>query len=132
MGGFHKQRLIVLVLCIVGAISVFLPWLKPAGRSAISGIATAGFQSWGALLALVGSGAIVFTQGDKSEPLKGVMKYLAIGLCGIAALFGIYKVLDIIGFGLILLQVCSIGALFAAIYFAEDKKKEEEPRQPVV
>lgn len=127
MGGFHKQRLIILCLCIVGIVAVFMPWVKNTGGKNISGIATTGFQSWGALLALAGAVAILF-QGDKEKALHGFMKYLAIGLCGVATLFGTYKVLDTIGFGLILMQIASLGGLFAAIYIGDkDEPKDSAP-----
>lgn len=125
MGGFHKQRLIILILCILGVVSIFFPWIKSEGKF-YSGIASGGFQVWGALLALAGAIAILF-QGDKNMALHGLMKYLAIGLCGVAALFGTYKVLDTIGFGLILMQVASLGGLFAAIYIGDKDSNKDTP-----
>jgi hypothetical protein len=130
MQGFHKQRIIIFCLCILGVVSVFMPWVK-SGAKNISGIATTGFQSWGALLALAGAIAVLF-QGDKTKALQGFMKYLAIGLCGIAALFGTYKVLDTIGFGLILMQVASLGGLFAAIYIGDKEAPKDPPPPPTV
>lgn len=135
MGGFHKQRLIILILCILGVISVFLPWIKVIGNdgrnSFVSGVRTPGFQSWGALLSLGGAIAILFS-GDKTMALHGLMKWLAIGLCGLAALFGTYKVLDTIGFGLILTQIASLGGLFAAIYIGDKEKDVSRTTQPPV
>jgi hypothetical protein len=128
MAGFHKQRIIIFILCVLGVISVFFPWVKSGGKN-ISGIATTGFQSWGALLALAGAIVILF-QGDKTRALTGLMKYLAIGLCGVAALFGTYKVLDTIGFGLILMQVASLGGLFAAIYIGDKEEPKEKTPPP--
>jgi uncharacterized membrane protein len=122
MNSIHKQRILIISLAAIGAISVFLPWVKGVNGNSISGIAGKGFQSWGALLALIAT-IVVCTFGEKEEPLEGLMKYLAIGLSGVAALLGIYKVLDTIGFGLILLQVSSIGALMAALNSSLTAKK---------
>jgi hypothetical protein len=132
MAGLHKQRLVILILCALGAISVFLPWVKEAPSTSYRiGIATAGFSSWGALLSLSGAGFIAFS-GDKHEPLTGFMKWAAMILCGIAALFGIYKVLNVLGLGLILLQIASIGGLFAAIYMGDKKAEPKDKNTPPV
>jgi hypothetical protein len=123
MQNIHKQRIIIIALTAVGVISIFLPWIKGADGSFISGIGGKGYQSWGALLCLIATIGICL-YGDKEMPLEGIVKYIAIALCGVAALLGIYKVLDVIGFGLILLQVTSIGALMATIN-ASGKKNNE-------
>ncbi len=123
MQNIHKQRIIILVLAAIGIVSIFLPWIKGADGGFISGIAGKGFQSWGALLCLIAT-LVICLYGEKQVPLDGLMKYIAIALCGVAALLGIYKVLDVIGFGLILLQVTSIGALMAAINAGNKKNIE--------
>jgi hypothetical protein len=124
MQQIHKQRIIIIALATIGAISVFLPWIRVANGDSISGISSKGFQSWGALLSLIAT-IVVCTFGEKQAPLEGFMKYLAIGLSAVAALLGIYKVLDTIGFGLILLQVCSIGAVMAALNGSFITKKND-------
>jgi CDP-diglyceride synthetase len=130
MGGLHKQRIVIMILCILGAISVFLPWVRNSSNTGyLIGIATAGFSSWGALLSLAGAAFIAYT-GNRDEPLTGFMKWAALALCGIAALFGIYKVLNVLGLGLILLQIASIGALFSVIYMG-DKKPEPKDTPPL-
>jgi hypothetical protein len=123
MQNIHKQRIVIVALSAIGIISIFLPWIKGVDGGFISGIAGKGFQSWGALLCLLAT-IVICLYGEKEIPLDGVLKYIAIALCGIAALFGIYKVLDVIGFGLILLQVTSIGALMAAINAGGKKNNE--------
>jgi hypothetical protein len=125
MNNINKQRLFIIVLAVIGIISVFLPWLKGSDGSSISGIAGKGFQSWGALLASAGT-IVVCTLGETTQPLTGIYKWLAIGLCGIAALLGIYKVLDTIGFGLILLQISSVTALMAAVNMGTKKIDDEK------
>ncbi len=122
MNSLHKQRLLIIILAAVGAVAVFLPWVTENG-SKVSGIASKGLQSWAALGALIGT-IVICLQGEKGEPLDGLWKYLAIGLCALAAFFGIYKVLETIGFGLILLQVTSIGALMTAINAGKNNKAD--------
>jgi hypothetical protein len=125
MDKINKQRIFIMVLAVIGIISVFLPWLKGSDGSSISGIAGKGFQSWGALLACAGT-IVICTLGDTTEPLTGLFKWVAVGLCGIAALLGIYKVLDTIGFGLILLQISSVTAVMAAINMGTKKIGEDK------
>jgi hypothetical protein len=123
MNNIHKQRLIIFGLALVGIIAVFLPWTKNTDGIFVSGVNSPGFQSWGALLALAAT-IVICTYGEKSQPIEGTLKYIAIALCGIAALLGIYKVLYTIGYGLILIQICSIGALMTALNLSSKKKEK--------
>jgi CDP-diglyceride synthetase len=119
MQSLHRQRIILLALSSLGVIAAFLPWIKANGSSTI-GISTPGYHSWVALLCLLGT-IVLCTYGDRTKELDTWMKYIAVGLCGIAAIMGILKVLSTIGWGLILLQICSIGSVFIALNISPKK-----------
>jgi hypothetical protein len=110
MKKIHPQRLIIIAIALIGILSVFLPWFKNTDGTSIRGISDKGYLNWIALVLLLGL-VVLCTLGKAEESMQLSTRYIAIALSSIIALIGIYKVFNIIGVGLILLQICSIGIL---------------------
>ncbi len=113
MPKIHLQKILLLSISVVGIITVFLPWVHTAAGSVI-GIKTGGYQCWVVIAALIAI-IILCLQGSTQLPLTSMYKYIIGGLFAITTLLGIYKVLNVVGIGLILLQICGIGALTALL-----------------
>ncbi len=119
MKNIHRQKIMLIAISCIGCISGFLPWLKNQNGITQTGIQT-GLCSWLAIVALLLLIAIC-TYGDKEKPLSGTFKYIALLLSGITALIGILKVFNVIGIGLILLQICSIASFFIILNISRKK-----------
>ncbi len=119
MFGIHKQRILLMFLALFGCVAIFFPWVKNTNNTSTIGINT-GIISWVALIALL-SVIIVCTYGTKEKQLEGWQQYCTIGLSAITAIIGIFKVLHIIGIGLIIVQLCSIACVFIALNISRKK-----------
>jgi hypothetical protein len=120
MKDIHKQRLILMTIATLGAIAVFLPWVKTGGNVTL-GIKN-GNAAYLVILCFVGT-IIICTYGNKSTILSSPWQYVAAGLCLLSAVIGIIKVLHVIGIGLILVQL--LGVLGTVIALNLSKKKDD-------
>lgn len=141
----NKQKLIILIIAAVGAISTFLPWANVTFLGTISVNGTNGGDGWITLILFAIAG-IISLVGDKMKPLSNTYKIITIVAGLAAAAVGIINIVNIkselskvseqnflgeqlqnivsIGFGLWLIVICGI-ALAVVTYLMKEKNKED-------
>ena len=86
----NKQRLVMLIVAGLGMLATFLPWVNVPIIGSVSGTAGDGWITF--VLFLV---ALIFCLlNNKSKPLTGGFLAGAIVPCLLAAIFGIWKIID--------------------------------------
>ena len=89
--GFHKQRIAILITVGCGMLATFLPWVHVPIIGAISG---ARGDGWITLFLFVP--ALVLTLiGNRSSPLSGGRRLGSVIPAGLAALIGVWKIIDL-------------------------------------
>ena len=133
----HKQRLVILVLAAIGAISAFLPWatIEVSGwgvtiRDSVSGIQGDGLIT---LLAFIAAGVLAFL-GEQKELVttEDKFKWGVVGTGALAALVAIIAMINVssvplssVGWG-VFLSILAGGAI-AAIPFLDPKTFDKFP-----
>ncbi|MBN1637746.1 MAG: hypothetical protein JW866_02175, partial [Ignavibacteriales bacterium] len=138
----NKQKLVILIIAAVGAISTFLPWAKVEFGGSISINGTNGGDGWITFGLFAVAGAMAFL-GDKTKPLSGIYKTITLITGLIASVIGILNIVNIkselseisstelygdqlkdivsLGFGLWLIVISGL-ALVAVIFLLKEKK----------
>lgn len=138
----NKQKLVILIIAVIGMISVFLPWMHMPFVGSVNGA-----HGWNLIvLALFAVPAVLTLVGERTERLSGNWLYAAIipGLiCSIKGIVAVVRVQSAmsgagednpfaelvsasvsIGFGLILTIVAGIAIAIAA-YVVKDQEQAE-------
>lgn len=108
----HKQRLIILIIAVVGVISIFLPWVS-------SGVLNADGLNNGGKLSLIAFSVpiIICFLGDRNQPLISGVKYGIVAAGVVSALNGLIVLITLLaqnifdvspGVGLLLTIMASI------------------------
>ena len=133
----HKQRLVILILAIIGVISAFLPWATTelsvwgaSYRESINGIQGDGMISF---LAFIAAGVIAVLGNTKQTVTKDdIFKWGTVGAGGVAALIALIAMMNVssvpftsAGFG-IFPSILAGGAI-AAVPFLDPKIFEKLP-----
>lgn len=139
----NKQRLIILIIAIIGMLAVFMPWMN---MPMIGGVNGARGYGWFVLLVYAIPAALSLLN-DRSQPLKGISLYGAI-IPGLAcSAIALWKIMEFnssmslagednllaealssgisIGFGLYLVILAGIAIATSAFLFKEKSKEEE-------
>lgn len=136
----NKQRLIILVLAVLGMLAVFMPWVNMPIVGAVNGARGDGWF----VFCLYAIPAIIAVLGNRAKPLQGAMLYGAIVPGLICSGVAIWKMIDFnnamkvedgnpfaaalsstvsIGFGLYLVILLGI-AIAASAYLFKEKTQE--------
>lgn len=138
----NSQKLTVLIIAAIGMLATFMPWVNAPIIGSIDGTKGDGWIT----MALFAIPAILCLLNDKTEPLIGPKRYLAVIPALIIAVIAIWKIIDFrsgmetldqnnpfaemvgasvsIGFGLYLLVLAAI-ALPIAAFVVKDKRSKE-------
>ena len=120
----NKQRKFILIAAVIGAISVFLPWVSVSFGPFGGGFSSNGFEGIGILifLCLVACGVLAFL-GDQTKALDKTFWMITLIASGIATLIMVINflramsVISAIGFGFYLTMLGSIAVLVSAYLF---------------
>jgi len=129
--GFHKQRLAVIVVAVLGLISVFLPWatVRTGIFGNISVNAMEGWDGWAVIILMAGAIGLAI-RGTRNEELDFSVSQTKWGLIasgGASALIAVMNLIDVaripsvmgittsVGIGAILCLLA--GAAIAAVPF---------------
>ncbi|MBN1637747.1 MAG: hypothetical protein JW866_02180 [Ignavibacteriales bacterium] len=140
----NRQKLVILIIAAIGAISTFLPWATVKFYSSISINGTNGGDGWITFGLFAVAGVLSFL-GDRTKPLKGTYKIMTAIIGVVAAIIGILNIINMrsklseigkeypfgnqlkeaisTGFGLWLIVICGI-ALAAVIYLMKEIKTD--------
>lgn len=137
----NKQRMFILAASVLGIVASFLPWITlPMGS--ISGIKGDGWLTL--ILFLVPT--IISVLGNRNGRLSRTNLYIAMGPALLAALIGLYKIIDFntslpggdnpialgirntvsIGLGLYVLVVAGLAVPSIGLFFKESPKVSQE------
>lgn len=86
----HKQKLVVLIISIIGMLCTFMPWVNIPLIGAINGIQGDGWIT----LTTFAVTAILSLTKDQAAPLKKGQGYLVAGLGGLLFFHALYKIID--------------------------------------
>ncbi len=89
-GGFHKQRLAILIAAGLGMVATFLPWVHAPIIGAVAGTRGDGWIT----LVLFAPAMIAALIGSTSLPLTGAQRLAVVLPAGIAGLIGVWKIID--------------------------------------
>jgi len=117
----NKQRKFILIAAAVGLISIFLPWVT-VSFGGFGGGSVNGFHGSGILVFLGFAGAgVVSYLGDQTKTLEKTMWMVALLAGGVAALFTVINLVNILttsyvsaGFGLWVAVAACAGILYSA------------------
>ncbi|MDR3133075.1 MAG: hypothetical protein LBU42_03520 [Prevotellaceae bacterium] len=87
----NKQRLAILIVAAIGVFSSFLPWLSVPFVGTVNGIKGDG---WIVLL-LFAIPLVISLLKDRTQPLKGGLLWGAVIAGGLAAIVGIFEIVNI-------------------------------------
>ncbi len=87
----NKQRIIIIIFCIIGVISTFLPWMKAPIIGTINGTTGDGWITFTLFLATI----VFCLLDDKNKSPNGILLYATISAPLIAAMIGVYNILDV-------------------------------------
>ncbi|MDB9313349.1 hypothetical protein PN462_09585 [Spirulina sp. CS-785/01] len=88
---FHKQRLAILGIAILGCLATFLPWLHAPMVGSVSG---ARGDGWITLILFIPA-IVLSLRGDRLTPLVGNFRLGATIPAGLAAFIGLWKISDL-------------------------------------
>jgi len=86
----NKQRLAILIASGIGALATFMPWVKAPIVGTISGVQGDGWFT----LVLFAVPIVLSLMNDKTKKIEGSKLYCAVIPPVIAALVGIWKIID--------------------------------------
>lgn len=87
----NKQRLIILILSIIGVLAVFMPWVHLPIVGHANG--TGGLTGW-CIIALFGLTTFFCLSSDKTIRLEGKYFYTTLGSCGINFIIALWQIIS--------------------------------------
>jgi hypothetical protein len=90
VAGLHKQRLAIAIAAGIGMLATFMPWAQMPIVGSVDGTAGDGWIT----LALFLPALILALRGDRMTPLIGSARLGAAIPAGIAALIGVWKIVE--------------------------------------
>lgn len=94
----HKQRLFILIAAAVGLVGCILPWqsVSMGFLGTVSANAfNSGWAGYGTLAGIIGAGAVIFKDKDRSQVVAPDTKKIVLGAAGAAALFSLLAIVII-------------------------------------
>ena len=90
MNKMHKQRLIIMVISILGMLATFMPWVKAPLIGSVNGTEGDGWITLG----LFAVALVMSLLGDRTQKIVTKKIYIASIASIIAAVIGIWKIID--------------------------------------
>ena len=87
----NKQGIIIIIFCIIGVISTFLPWLKAPIIGTVNGTTGDGWITFTLFIATI----VFCLLDDKNKSPNGILLYATIASPLIAAMIGAYNLFDV-------------------------------------
>ena len=107
----NKQRLVILILSIIGILAVFMPWVHLPFVGHANG--TVGLTGW-IIIALFGLTTLFCLSSDKTTRFEGKYFYTTLGSCGINIIIALWQIVSINEMESSLSAKNSLGKVFAS------------------